>query len=64
VIRRGKEIKTPSTWDTLSWVERVIYYGGPIFIIWLFYLIYQTITLEYNMPGILESHIEETIDVD
>ena len=39
-VRRKKDsMKTPSTWSTLSWIERVIMYGGPIFILWILYQI-------------------------
>ncbi len=40
-IRRKKDpMKTPSTWDTLSWIERIVYYGGPFFILWILSMIF------------------------
>ena len=38
-IRRGKKVKTPSTWEMLSWIERLVYYGGPFMIAWMVYMI-------------------------
>ncbi len=40
-LRRKKDsMKGPSTWDTLSWIERVVYYGGPFFILWVLNMIF------------------------
>ena len=39
-IRRKGEIKPPSTWETLSWVERLVYYGGLPMILWILYMIF------------------------
>jgi len=42
-IRRKKDsMKTPSTWSTLSWIERIVYYGGPLLILWLMKMIFFT----------------------
>ncbi len=40
MIRKHKDIKTPSTWSTLSWIERIVYYGGPFFILWILIMIF------------------------
>ena len=66
MIRRGsgQEIKTPSTWSRLSWIERIVMYGGPILIVWVCYMIYQGITIHKIKPDIMETHIEETINVE
>jgi len=63
-IRRGKEVKPPSTWSTLSWIERIVMYGGPILIIWICYQIYSGMQSHHLKPDIMESHIEETINVE
>jgi hypothetical protein len=45
-IRRKKDsMKPPSTWSRLSWVERIVMYGGPILIIWICYMIYGGIKI-------------------
>ena len=64
-IRRPKEsLKPPSTWATSSWVERLVLYGGPILIIWICYMIYSGITTQHTKPNIMETHIEETNNVE
>ena len=40
-IRRKDKPKTPSTWSTLSWVERLVYYGGLPMILWILYMIFS-----------------------
>jgi len=61
---RGKRetIKSPSTWSTLSWVERIVMYGAPILIIWVCYMIYQGISTTHPDPDIMETHLEEARD--
>ena len=45
-IRRKKDkMKSPSTWSSLSWVERLVMYGGPILILWILYMIYDGMTM-------------------
>ena len=39
INRKRNTKKAPSTWSTLSWVERVIMYGGPFLILWILYQI-------------------------
>ena len=58
---RGKNsgIKAPSTWSSLSWVERLVMYGGPILIIWVCYMIYEGMTISNIKPDIMETHLEE-----
>jgi len=63
-IRRKKDTKTPSTWSRLSWVERLVMYGGPILIIWICYMIYDGMTMRNIKPDVKETHIEETINVE
>ena len=63
-IRREKGIKTPSTWSRLSWVERIIYYGGPILIIWICYQIYSGMQSHHLKPDVKETHIQETTNVE
>ena len=58
-LRRKKEIKTPSTWSRLSWIEKIVMYGGPILIIWMCYMIYQGITIHKIKPD-----MEETVNVE
>ena len=59
-IRRKKDsMKPPSTWSRLSWIERIVMYGGPILIIWICYMIYDGMTLRNIKPVIKETHIEE-----
>ena len=37
-IRRPKKsMKSPSTWSRLSWIERIVMVGGPIFLGWIIY---------------------------
>tara|TARA_Y100000004_G_scaffold116559_1_gene131029 strand:+ start:2193 stop:2321 length:129 start_codon:yes stop_codon:yes gene_type:complete len=36
MIRRKQKIKTPSMWSRLGWIERIIIFGGPVFIIYVF----------------------------
>jgi len=37
-IRRKKDnYKLPSMWGRLSWIERVIMYCGPFYILWILY---------------------------
>jgi len=36
MIRRKQKIKTPSTWSRLGWVERLIMFGGPILLMYIF----------------------------
>ena len=64
MIRREKEIKSPSTWASSSWIERLVLYGGPILIIWICYMIYSGITTKHIRPNIMETHIREIDNVE
>ena len=64
-VRRKKDsMKPPSTWSRLSWIERVVMYGGPILIIWILYMIYDGITMSNIKPDVKETHLEESINVE
>ena len=64
-IRRKKDsMKPPSTWSRLSWIERLVMYGAPILIIWILYMIYEGRTIHRIDPEIMETHIEEMINVE
>jgi len=61
--KRESSIKAPSTWSSLSWIERIVMYGGPPLILWVCYMIYQGMTMHNIKPDIEETHIiEETIE--
>ena len=40
IRRKNDSMKAPSTWSRLSWVEKIVYYGGPLFILWILNMIF------------------------